>query len=290
MGFLYYLVLIPLYLISLLPLRLLYVLSGGLNLVLFKLIGYRKDIIRSNLENSFPDKSKAEISQLHKAFNKYFCDLIVETMKTLSVSVDELERRVKFENLSLFEKYYEQGRSVIIVLGHHGNWELIGAAFAPIPYHELYVIYHPLRNKIFDRLLYRMRTRLGNKLYAMRGTMRSMISNRTKTTATAFIADQTPSPDRAYWTTFLNQDTPIFTGTEKIAQKLDYPVIYMSIRRPRRGYYMVEAILLSAEPSHTSSDEISELHTRRLEADISAQPEIWLWSHRRWKHKRTAGN
>ena len=133
-----------------------------------------------------------------------------------------------------------------------------------------------------------MRTRFGNKLYAMREVMREMIKNRNEINATAFIADQTPPPEGAYWTTFLNQDTPVFVGTEKIAQKLNYPIVYVTVSRPKRGHYLVNAEILVNEPKSTKEGEISELHTRRLEEDIKKQPEIWLWSHRRWKHKRPA--
>jgi KDO2-lipid IV(A) lauroyltransferase len=120
----------------------------------------------------------------------------------------------------------------------------------------------------------------------MNETLRGMVRDRKELTATAFIADQTPQPNGAYWTTFLNQDTPVFTGTEKIAQKFKYPVIYISIKRPKRGLYAMEAELLVENPEDTSENEISELHTKRLERDIVENPEIWLWTHRRWKHKR----
>ena len=131
-----------------------------------------------------------------------------------------------------------------------------------------------------------MRTRLGNKLYAMNDVLRGMIKDRDKTTLTAFIADQTPSPNNAYWTVFLNQDTPVFTGTEKIAKKLNYPIVYVTIKRPKRGFYEIESELLVSDSLGTSENEISELHTRKLEKDIINQPEIWLWTHRRWKHKK----
>ncbi|MCB0665781.1 MAG: lysophospholipid acyltransferase family protein, partial [Saprospiraceae bacterium] len=175
---------------------------------------------------------------------------------------------------------------VIIVMGHLGNWELAGAGFSQLPYHTLYVIYHPMKNKHFDQLIYHMRTRLGNRLYAMKETFRAMLADRKELTATAFIADQTPSPDNAFWTTFLNQDTPIFTGTAKLSFKLRYPIIYVSVHRPRRGYYHIESEVLIEDPQRFTEDEISELHTRRLERDIQDRPEIWLWTHRRWKHKR----
>ena len=275
------------YLLSLLPFRILYGISGLLYFIVFKILQYRRKVVRQNLLRSFPEKVPEEIEKIHEAFNRYFCDLIVETVKILSITPNALRKRVVFENEEIFSQYLSEGKSLILVCGHHGNWELIGAAFAPLPVHQLFVIYHPLKNRIFDKLLYHMRTRLGNGLYTMKGTLRGMLANRGKITATAFIADQTPSnPDQAYWTSFMGQDTPIFTGTEKLARKLDYPVIFMSIRRPSRGHYQVTAEILSEVPSKSGEGEISEMHTRRLEQDIRAQPEIWLWTHRRWKHQR----
>ena len=173
-----------------------------------------------------------------------------------------------------------------MVMGHLGSWEMGGAYFSLLPLHQLYVIYHPLANKHFDRLLYRMRTRSGTKLYAMKDTFRGMIKNRKEVTATAFIADQTPSPDNAHWMTFLNQDTAVFKGTETIARKLDYPVIYLSVIREKRGQYTVHSELLVEHPQELSENELTEMHTRRLEQDIINHPETWLWSHRRWKHKK----
>lgn len=191
-----------------------------------------------------------------------------------------------FEGQSLFESYRQKNQSVIIVMGHYGNWELGGARFTIEHLHRLFVVYKPLKSKAFDKLTYRMRTRLGTKLYAMNETLRGMISDKNELTATAFIADQTPFPENAYWTTFLNQDTPFFTGNEKIARKLNYPVIYVSIDRIKRGLYNLKGEVLAEHPAATGENEITEAFARRLEKDIVAKPEIWLWSHRRWKHKR----
>ncbi len=171
-------------------------------------------------------------------------------------------------------------------MGHMGNWEWAGNTFSLQCRHQLYVIYHPIGNKHFDGLMYRMRTRFGTKLIAMKNTFREMLGNKGGLNATAFIADQTPQPNNAHWMTFLNQDTPVFKGTEVIAKKLNIPVLYTSIDRTKRGYYKIHAEILVAEPANTAENEITELHTRRLEQDIIARPETWLWSHRRWKHKR----
>lgn len=259
-------------------------------------MGYRVKVVRLNLKNAFPLKSKEELQRIEKQFYRYFCDLILESFKTLTISSKNVMKHIDFQNKEVFEKYAQQGKSVIIVMGHQGNWELAGARFAVENQgkgkknHQLFVIYHPLKNKQFDQLVYFMRTRLGNKLYAMKDTVRGMIQDRNELTATAFIADQTPSPKGAYWTRFLNQDTPVFTGTAKISKKLNYPIIYVNVSRPKRGHYVVSAEELVEDPSGYSEDEISELHTKRLEKDIEKEPQIWLWSHRRWKHRRSSSN
>ena len=282
----YYIVLPLIYAISLLPFRLLYLLSDLTYLLLYKLIRYRTKVVRVNLENSFPEKSAQEIKRIEIQFYRYFCDLILETVKTLTIKPHALKKHVKIDDTTVFRNLYKQGQSVIIVMGHLGNWELGGARFSLDPYHQLFVVYHPLSNKYLDRLVYNMRTRLGNRLYAMKDTFRGMILNKNEVTATAFIADQTPLPKGAYWTTFLNQDTPIFVGTAKIAKKLNYPIIYVSVKRPKRGYYEISSELLIQNPTSLTENEISECHTRRLERDIRDNPHIWLWTHRRWKHKK----
>ncbi|MEL7120688.1 MAG: lysophospholipid acyltransferase family protein [Bacteroidota bacterium] len=289
-GILYYLALPMIYIISLLPFRVLYLLSDGMYLFIYKLLGYRKKVVGENLRKSFPEKTEQEIQQIQSQFYRYFCDLILETLKTLTIQPKVLMKRVTFENGQVYEQFLKKNQSVIVVMGHLGNWELGGARFSQTGYHQLYVIFHPLANKYFDKLLYHMRIRLGNKLYSMKETFKGMIKNRKEVTATAFIADQTPQPQDAYWTTFLNQETPVFRGTAKIARKLKYPIIYVSIHRIKRGYYQVNNELLLEDPTQLSEDEISELHTRRLESDIVESPAFWLWTHRRWKHKKPNSN
>ncbi len=285
-AILYYFSLPFLYGVSWLPFRLMYVVSDGLYLLLYKILSYRLKVVRTNLENAFPGKSTEELRGIERRFYRYFCDLLLETLKTLSIRPKTVLKRVAMENQMVFQQFYESRQSIILVMGHWGNWELAGARFSQIGFHQLFVIFHPLSNPYFDRLVYHMRTRLGNKLYAMKETFRGMIRDRKEVTATAFIADQTPPPKGAYWTTFLNQETPVFTGVAKIAKKLNYPIVYVSIDRVRRGYYYIKAEVLIDDPKHFSEDAISERHTRRLEQDIEKKPEIWLWTHRRWKHKK----
>ena len=288
MGTLGYYVALPfVYGISLLPFPLLYLLSDVLYILIYRVFGYRKEVVLTNLRNSFPEKSEAEIRAIASKFYAWFCDLTLETLKTLTISPEAARKRVEFAGIDVLRTYAKQKRSVILVLGHYGNWELAGARYSQekdIP--QLYVIYHPLANAHFDKLMYHMRVRHGTKLYAMREASKDMLRDKDLLTATAFIADQTPSPERAYWMSFLGQETPVFLGTEALARKLDKPVVYICITRPKRGYYRMEMETLVAEPKATREGEITEIHTRRLEADIRKYPELWLWTHRRWKHRR----
>lgn len=248
----YYLILPFLYLIALLPFPLFYLFSDAIYFILYRVIGYRKKVVYENLKNSFPNKSHQELKLIEKKFYHYLCDLFLETLKTLTISKEDAIKRCSLTDnaIRLFDELNHQKKSCILVLGHYGNWEWAGNTFSLLNKQQLYVIYHPLTNKHFDNLMYQLRTRFGTKLYAMKDTMREMIKNRNEVNATAFIADQTPSPEGAYWTTFLNQDTPVFWGTEKIAQKLNFPVIYVSVKRVKRGFYEIDCEYLEIGRAH----------------------------------------
>lgn len=272
----------------LVPFPVFYLLSDFVFFILYYVIGYRKKVVVQNLQRSFPEKSPEEIQRISRKFYRYLCDLFLETFKTLTITKKNALKHCYLNNEArvLFEKYHAQKKSVIIVMGHYGNWEWAGNAYSLQCPQQLYVIYHPLSNKYFNSLIRKIRMRFGTKLYAMNDTFKEMVKNRNEVNATAFIADQTPAPENAYWTNFLNQDTPVFWGTEKIAKKMNFPVIYVTIKRHKRGRYEVFAETLFENPRDTKDGEISEAHTRRLEKDIKEKPETWLWSHRRWKHVR----
>jgi len=287
-AILYYLTLPFIYLLSVLPFPLLYGLSNIVYFLLFYLLGYRKEVVLKNLRNSFPEKSEKEIQIISRRFYRYFCDLFLETFKTLSISRKTMLKHCRLEENAqrLFDQLAADNQSIMVVMGHLGNWEWAGNTFSICCKHQLYVIYHPLSNKYFNGLIIKMRTRFGTKLIPMKDTLREMLNNRKTLSATAFIADQSPQPDRAYWMSFLNQDTPVFLGIEKIALKIRYPLVYVSIKRVKRGHYELNAERIELPSVETRPGEITELHTKRLEADIRKQPETWLWTHRRWKHTR----
>ncbi len=286
----FYLTLPFIYLVSILPFRMLYLLSDVVFFLMYRVLGYRKKVVFENLRRSFPGHTEQEIRDTGKQFYRFLCDLFLETFKTLTISRESMLRHCRLNESAktLLESFAVRNQNIILVMGHHGNWEWGGNTFSLECGQQLFVIYHPLKNKYFNDLIVGMRTRFGTKLIPMADTFREMVRNKKTLSATAFIADQTPQPDHAYWTSFLHQDTPVFWGTERISKKMNYPVVYIHISRVKRGYYEMSAEMLVPDPKATADTEISELFTRQLEQKIKQEPETWLWSHRRWKHRRPA--
>lgn len=284
----FYITLPLIYFISILPFRALYLLSDFTFFFIYRIIGYRKQVVITNLRNAFPSKTENEIQAIGRAFYHFFCDWMLEMIKSITISKEESINRCHFTNTSLLNELAQKNKNLIFVMGHMGNFEYGGPEMEINTPYKLHVIYKPLTKKYFDQLIKNKRTRFGTGVIPMESVYRDMVklNDSNKLHAVAFIADQTPLRSNAYWTTFLNQDTPILKGTEVIAKKLNYPVVYISIKRTKRGFYEMTPELLCENPKETEEGEISELHTKRLEQDIINQPEIWLWSHKRWKHKR----
>ncbi|OJV55260.1 MAG: hypothetical protein BGO31_20190 [Bacteroidetes bacterium 43-16] len=287
----YYLFYPILYLLSLLPLRILYLFASFFKFVLFDCIGYRKKVILTNLRNSFPEKSEKEIQVIAQKFYLYFCDLIFEIIKSLSMSYKELERRfhIPEELWNILQGFADKNQPVLVAIGHHGNWEWAGNAYSVKAQHTFYAIFRPLHNKGFNKIVEKVRTRFKTKLITDRDVIGAMrkIREQNVLSATVFLTDQTPSGKNMYWTKFLNQDTPVFWGVERIAHKFNYPIIYATFIREKRGYYKAKAYVLVDDPKkYPEEGAISELHTRAIEAAILNQPETWLWTHRRWKRKK----
>lgn len=280
----YYLTYPFIYLLASLPFPVLYAVSDLFAWVIIR-SGYRRTVIQTNLRNAFPGKSTEEIDALTKDYYRYLCDLTLETVKTMKMSEVENKERVKLENGEALEQLFQQGKSIILMLGHFGNWEWFGPCITLNTNYQLVVIYRPLSHPYFEKMTTSWRTRFGTEITSVQQTLRTMVANKNRITATAFVADQY-APGLAYWTTFLNQDTAVFTGAEKVATKFNYPVVYLHARRPKRGHYIVRAEVLFPDPGKTAENEISEGFTQRLEKDIVQNPVIWLWSHKRWKNKR----
>ncbi|MES2690264.1 MAG: lysophospholipid acyltransferase family protein [Bacteroidota bacterium] len=283
----FYLLFPFIYLIASLPFPVLYKVSSFLYYIL-KMSGYRKKVVLTNLQNAFPEKSGDEIRAICDRYYRYLTDLILETLKTLKMTEKQALERCRFNNTEWLDQLYREKKSIIIVMGHYGNWEWAGPSFTLTTKFQLNVIYRPLSDPYFEKMMTGMRTRFGTRITPQQLTLREMVASRHEITATALVADQTATPQNAYWMNFLNQDTAVYEGPDKLAKKFNYPVVYMNAKRIRRGYYEVTPELLFNTPKNTADNEICDAFMKRLEQEIKLDPVTWLWSHRRWKHKRTA--
>lgn len=282
---LYYLFLLP---ISYLPFPVLYLFSDFIYLVLYQILGYRKSIIHNNISNSFPDKSDAEILQIEKEYFSHFCDLIVESVKAFTISDSQAQRRFTTLNPELPDKFFDQGKSVAVVGGHYGNWEMFAITVAQQIKHKPVALYTTMTNKFFDSKMKSSRSRYGLNMHSLQRYREAGIDDfQDDLTATIFGSDQSPrKTQRAYWAKFLNQETAIQFGLEKFARRYNFPVVYGDIHKLKRGYYNVEYHMVCEDPSVLPEGEITKRHTRILEDIINKRPDYWLWSHRRWKLKR----
>lgn len=280
------------WLITLLPLRILYLFSDFLFILLCYFPGYRKKVVSENLRNAFPEKTLKERLTIEKRFYRHLADIIVETLKLTHMSNSQLMKRFRLTNPELLEKFFEQGKDLALLVGHYNNWEWLVSVSLFNRYKNV-CIYKPLQNKHFDRFMFRLRSRNGIEMVPMSKIIRNIAVNRDKNIRAmyAFIADQTPAkPDIRYWTRFLNQDTPVYLGPEKIAVRYNMPVLFLNIQKSGRGYYTVTAEVLIENPADFPEYTVTETHTRRLEEIIRSGPEFWIWSHRRWKHKKPFNN
>ena len=276
---------------ALLPMRLLYVLSDILYLIIYWVIRYRVPVVRKNLKSSFPDKSEEELKQLEKAFYHHFADYIVETLKLAHISLQELQKRAYVQNPELIDKLMDNGHPCcLFLMGHYGNWEWYSGSNSRFKDARLYQIYRPLNNKAVDKIFIHLRTKFGSSGIPKNDTGREvvrLVRNKVRS-GVVFLADQTPSPSNLhYWTNFLNQDTSVLTGAERLARKLNTPVVFLDVQMVKRGYYTLEIPLIAQNPKETPENWITEEYARRLEKSILRKPEGWLWTHKRWKYKRS---
>lgn len=289
---LYYILYVGMFLHALLPFRILYVLSDILYVLVYRIVGYRLKVVRRNLAASFPDKTDKERLQIEQDFYHHFCDYFVETIKLLHISDEETRKRMQFDGMERILKYTESGNSCLVFLGHYGNWEWITSVTMGFRNGEvLGQIYRPLKNKAFDDLFLKIRSRFGSIGIAKNDTFRAIIRMRRDglRTIIGFMADQTPSLNNIhYWTSFMNQDTPVFTGVERIAKQTGFAVLYFDVEKVKRGYYKATVRVISDNPKDEPEFAITEQYIRMMETSIMRNPAYWLWTHKRWKWTREA--
>ena len=273
--------------LSRLPMRALYALSAFLYFLAFYVVRHRDRVIREQIGKVFPDSSEAEREAIHKQFLRNFCDVLVEVLKSASMSQDDMRARVQIVNLEVARRYLDAGQSVMLVTSHLCNWEWLLHGVALQLGYPVDAAYKPLHDQWAERLMLKIRTRFGARLVPAKDLLADFMKRRSVVRAVAMNADQAPvSTDKRYWTQFLGQDTAFYVGAEQIARAMRLPIIYAAVRRTRRGYYQVELKLLWDGREAASPDALTERYARACEIDVLKSPADWLWSYRRWRLKR----
>lgn len=281
----YYLALFFGRLLSFLPFRLLYGLSNFIAWLLDSIIHYREEVIDGNLNRSFPNKSESERIKIRKAFYRNFSDIIVESFKSLSVSEKTMRKRFVLRNPEVFQDLYDRNRGLIMVMGHHTNFEWTAMSIPLVVPQNCYAVYHPLKNPRFNKLIVKIREQFGLKLFKMADTYPFMLNNEDGRPLYVFMADQSPHRGKIkYRTQFLNQNTPVHLGVENLSKKCDLAVVFIDIHRVKRGYYEIEANLLFDDTAEIEPHGVTDTHVQALEKLIQSDPPNWLWSHKRWKY------
>ncbi|MGI8600472.1 MAG: lysophospholipid acyltransferase family protein [Chitinophagaceae bacterium] len=281
----YYVLFSFLYAVSLLPLKVLYLLSDFAYVVIYYVFGYRKNVVMQNLTIAFPQKTEDEKIKIAKQFYKNFCDTFIETIKFISASPAFFNKHFKAD-FSFLNEAFALGRPVQIQAGHNFNWELVNLAVPKYLNGTLVGIYLPLNNKIFERLFRYIRSRFGTQLVAATRMRQEMFRYRGKHYFIGFIADQAPPiPEKAYWIQFFGKPTAFLKGPEKAARKNNIPVLFTHFTKTKRGYYEGHLELGSLEPALLEEGHLTKKYAQYLERVMTKNPEMWLWSHRRWKHE-----
>ena len=278
------------YVLSLLPLRVHYVLADAIYLILYKVVGYRTKIVRSNLKSSFPEKTAEELRQIERRFYHQLCDYFVETVKMMTMSQEQMRRRLVFKGTETVNQCVADGQSCAVYLGHLFNWEWITSLPLWVsPQAQCGQLYHALENPLFDRLLLSVRQRWGAECIALTDILRKTVEYRRKQVPTVigYIGDQVPHWNNIHhWCQFLNHDTPVMTGAERIAVKNNQALFFIDVQRVGRGHYEAEFKLITRQPKELKEYESVDIYFQMLEQTIRRQPELWLWSHNRWKRTR----
>ena len=274
---------------SMLPFRLLYGVSDGLYFILYRLVGYRKKTVSENLKLVFPEKSEAERKRIEKKFYHHLCDMILEAIKSMNIHKEDMKERFKFTNIEIIKDFEKRNKSISLMCAHYGSWEWIFILQAYTS-HKTFAIYKRLNNKYFDRMIRKIRARYDSYLITTKETASVLTENKKKglLTINGFAADQSPKKNKAYhWSKFMGIDVPVHTGAEMLSKKLDLSVVFFSVKRVKRGFYETTFKTLTEAPNNFEDYKITDQFIALVENQIYEAPEYYLWTHKRWKHRKT---
>ncbi len=285
----FYIIYSLLYLLSLLPFAVWYFISDGLFLVLYYVVGYRKKMAYENLRRSFPAKTEAEIRVIHKAFFHHLCDLVAEFFKEMTMSKDTFSQRMKILNPEIFEEIAQKDKGVLMLATHFGNFEWMTTMTDMASPVTCYGIYAPLKSVVAERLMVKTRERWGGKLLPVKDAIRNSLAKLDEKCVIGFVCDQTPSRrEQLYFTQFLHQTTAVHDRMAHLVLQKEADTFFVKVKKVKRGYYTLEYINIPIQDflpySVENAQKLTDFYTEQVEKMICEQPEIWLWTHRRWKH------
>ena len=288
MQFLAYILIYPfLWLISILPFKLLYLLSDGIYILIYHVVGYRKKVVKDNLLLVFPEKSELERKKIMTGFYHHFCDMMVESIKSLTISEREMKKRFVFTNIEEILKHEKNNRSIVLMCAHYANFEWLFILQKYVK-GKGYAIYKRLTNKYFDALVKRIRAKYNSHLITTKETIPVLIKSKKKgeLTINGFASDQSPKLKKAFhWNDFMGIKVPVHTGAEMLAKKLDMSVVFCGIHKVKRGFYETTFNTIATNPEDFKKHEITDLFLNLVEQQVYKAPEHYLWTHKRWKHK-----
>lgn len=293
MQLLLYILMYPiLWIISILPFSILYLLSDFVCFWVYTVFGYRKTTVRKNLALTLPHLNTRERLEIERKFYTHLCDMFLEMIKTMNISEEEINRRFVLTNIELIKEYESKGKSVILMCAHYASWEWLISIAKKMNFSSI-GIYKRINNKYFDKLIRNIRLRLKAELVTTKQTIELMEQNERAGIKAfyGFASDQSPQLSRArYWDTFMGHEVPVYTGAEMLAKKLDMNIIFVRVKKVKRGFYQATIVPLVENPRDYLDYEISSLFLREVEKLIYEEPEYYFWTHKRWKHigKKTA--
>ncbi|WP_159023796.1 lysophospholipid acyltransferase family protein [Formosa sp. L2A11] len=287
MQFLAYILIYPIiWLISILPFRLLYAFSDCLYVLLYHIIGYRKSTVKENLDLVFPNKSEIEKKRITKAFYHHLCDMTVEAMKSLTISEAEMKKRFQFKDLDIIHDLVAKNKSIALMCAHYGSWEWIFVLQSYVDV-KAYAVYKKLKNPYFDKLVKRIRARYNSYLITTKETVPTLMHAKVNNNLMicGFVSDQSPKINSAhYWTNFMGIKVPVYTGAEMLSKRIDMSVVFFRVKRLKRGHYETTFELLADQAKDYENYEITDAFLRKVEKQIEEAPQYYLWTHKRWKH------
>ncbi|MDX1272535.1 lysophospholipid acyltransferase family protein [Bizionia paragorgiae] len=290
MQFLLYIIIYPfIWLISSLPFKLLYAFSDVLYFLVYKVFGYRKKVVKENLNLVFPEKSPEEIKIIMNKFYHHLCDMIVEAMKSLTISEKEMQKRFTFTNIEELRKHEENNRSVVLMCAHYGSWEWIFVLQTHVKA-KGYAVYKRLANPYFDKLVKKIRAKFNSYLITTKetATTLALAKANNELTINGFVSDQSPKLNKAHhWQNFMGIKVPVHTGAELLAKRLDMSVVFFGVKRIKRGYYETTFTTIAEKPNSFKDYEITDAFLKLTEEQIYAEPQYYLWTHKRWKHRNS---